>query len=39
VALYVGDWAMSQLCLFWLAPIVGGLRGAPVYRYIGASDA
>jgi len=34
VALYVGDWATSQLWLFWLAPIVGGLLGAVVYRFI-----
>jgi len=38
VALYVGDWATSQLWLFWLAPIVGGLLGAVVYRFI-AEDA
>jgi aquaporin Z len=35
VALFVGDWAVSQLWLFWLAPIVGGLLGAAVYRLIG----
>ena len=35
VALYVGDWAVGQLWLFWLAPIVGALLGAAVYRYIG----
>ncbi|MBL4851562.1 MAG: aquaporin Z [Gammaproteobacteria bacterium] len=40
VALYVGDWATSQLWLFWLAPIVGAILGALVYRYIssGAED-
>ncbi|MCE7625838.1 aquaporin Z [Vibrio fluvialis] len=32
VALFVGDWAMSQLWLFWLAPIVGGALGALIYR-------
>jgi aquaporin Z len=37
VALYVGDWAISQLWLFWLAPIVGAVIGAMVYRAI-ASD-
>ena len=37
VALYVGDWALSQLWLFWLAPIVGAWIGAMVYRAI-ASD-
>lgn len=35
VALFVGDWAVSQLWLFWLAPIVGGILGAVVYQYIG----
>lgn len=36
VALYVGDWAVAQLWLFWLAPIAGALLGAAVYRLIGA---
>jgi aquaporin Z len=36
VAVYVGDWAVGQLWLFWLAPIIGALIGAAVYRYIGA---
>lgn len=35
VALYVGGWAVSQLWLFWIAPIVGGVLGAMVYRFIG----
>jgi aquaporin Z len=35
VALFVGDWALSQLWLFWVAPIVGGVVGALVYRFIG----
>jgi len=34
VALYVGDWATAQLWLFWVAPIIGGVLGAVVYRYI-----
>jgi aquaporin Z len=35
VALYVGDWAVAQLWLFWVAPIVGAVLGALVYRVIG----
>jgi len=34
VALFVGDWAIAQLWLFWVAPIVGGVLGAVIYRYI-----
>jgi aquaporin Z len=34
VAVYVGDWAVAQLWLFWVAPIVGGALGAVVYRLI-----
>ena len=35
VALFVGDWAVAQLWLFWLAPIVGALIGAAIYRFVG----
>ncbi|SBO10732.1 Aquaporin Z [Vibrio mediterranei] len=38
VALYVGDWAVAQLWLFWLAPIVGAIIGAWVYRSLLNSD-
>lgn len=38
VALYVGDWAVGQLWLFWVAPIVGGLLGAAIYRFVGSED-
>ena len=34
VALFVGGWALAQLWLFWVAPIVGGVLGALVYRLI-----
>ncbi len=37
VALFVGDWAVAQLWLFWVAPIIGALLGAVTYRFI-ASD-
>jgi aquaporin Z len=40
VAVFVGDWAISQLWLFWVAPIVGAVLGALVYKFIGSeSDA
>ncbi|OCH09657.1 aquaporin Z [Aliivibrio fischeri] len=32
VAVYVGDWATSQLWLFWVAPIVGAVIGALIYK-------
>ncbi len=35
VALFAGGWAISQLWLFWIAPIVGGILGAVVYKLIG----
>ncbi len=38
VAIYVGDWAVSQLWLFWLAPIIGGVLGAIIYKNLLSSD-
>jgi aquaporin Z len=38
VALFVGDWALAQLWLFWLAPILGGILGAVIYRFIGRQE-
>jgi aquaporin Z len=35
VALYVGGWAISQLWLFWIAPIIGAALGGIVYRFLG----
>ena len=35
VALFVGDWAVAQLWLFWVAPIAGAVLGALIYRFIG----
>lgn len=32
-ALFVGDWAVSQLWLFWVAPIVGAILAGFIYRY------
>lgn len=37
VALFAGGWAIAQLWLFWVAPIVGALLGAAVYRWIGGA--
>jgi aquaporin Z len=34
VALFVGGWALEQLWLFWLAPIVGAVFGAKAYGFI-----
>lgn len=38
VALFVGGWAMGQLWLFWVAPIVGALLGAVTYRCIASEQ-
>ncbi|MGD9834117.1 MAG: aquaporin Z [Piscinibacter sp.] len=38
VAGFVGDWAIAQLWVFWVAPIVGALLGAVVYKVIGSKD-
>lgn len=34
VAVYVGDWALAQLWLFWLAPIAGAVLGALAWRLV-----
>jgi aquaporin Z len=33
-ALFVGDWALGQLWLFWVAPIIGAIIGAVAYKAI-----
>jgi aquaporin Z len=38
VALYAGGWAVGQLWLFWVAPIVGALLGAAAYRFVGGEE-
>ncbi len=34
VAVYVGGWAVQQLWLFWVAPIIGGVIGALMYKAV-----
>ncbi|CDU11708.1 aquaporin Z [Vibrio coralliirubri] len=38
VAVFVGDWAVSQLWLFWVAPIIGAVVGAMIYKAVRGSD-
>lgn len=39
VAVFAGDWALGQLWLFGVAPIVGALAAGAVYRWLGRDDA
>lgn len=34
VALFVGDWAIHQLWLFWVAPVIGAILGGVIYRLL-----
>jgi aquaporin Z len=34
-ALLVGGWALQQLWLFWVAPILGGVLGGGLWRWLG----
>jgi aquaporin Z len=36
-AIFVGDWALGQLWLFWVAPLVGAALAGGVYRWLGAT--
>ncbi len=38
VAVYVGGWALSQLWLFWVAPIVGAIVGGVTYRFVAGGN-
>jgi len=33
-ALFVGGWALGQLWLFWVAPLIGGALGGVIYRWL-----
>ena len=33
-ALFVGGWALAQLWLFWIAPLIGGAAGGLLYRWL-----
>src|SRR5207342_1132379 len=37
-AVFVGGWALAQLWLFWVAPIVGALVGGVIYRVLMVED-
>lgn len=36
-ALFVGGWAIQQLWLFWVAPIVGAALAGLAYSFLAAS--
>ncbi|MDK4688169.1 aquaporin Z [Kingella negevensis] len=38
VAIFQGSWAIQQLWLFWVAPIVGGVIGALCYKFVSAEE-
>ncbi|CAG1772224.1 Aquaporin Z [uncultured bacterium] len=38
VALFVGDWAIMQLWLFWIAPIIGAFLAGISYRFLEADE-
>lgn len=38
VALFVGGWALAQLWLFWVAPIIGAALGGIAYRFLNSAD-
>jgi aquaporin Z len=37
-ALFVGGWAVQQLWLFWVAPLIGGALGGIAYRFVGGEQ-
>jgi aquaporin Z len=37
-ALFAGGWAISQLWLFWLAPLIGAVLAGAAYRWVGGPE-
>lgn len=37
-ALMVGGWAIAQLWMFWVAPLLGAVVGGVIYRWLGKED-
>jgi len=37
--LFVGGWALAQLWLFWVAPLIGAVLGALTYTTIAGDEA
>ncbi|EOD81847.1 porin [Grimontia sp. AD028] len=37
-ALLVGDWAMAQLWMFWVAPLIGAFIAGVVYRWLSPNE-
>jgi aquaporin Z len=38
-ALFAGGWALAQLWLFWVAPLIGGVLGGMLYRWLSEEPA
>lgn len=38
VALFQGDWALSQLWVFWIVPILGAMAGGLIYKTLLSDD-
>ena len=37
-AIFAGGWALGQLWLFWIAPLIGAAIGGIVYRWVGGDE-
>ena len=37
--LFVGGWALAQLWMFWVAPLIGGVLGGIIYRWLNEEPA